>query len=297
MLGSRPTRDGDRHDDALHQGHAVQCGCQLGGDRARSWPLFARTWCRPRCDPCSERYATSMVFPLERDGAMLTATDIQARTGGQDAGLLENLEIIPPQARPGSGRHERVAAKGLGRADLFGRSPRVASAFPGSRGRFKDKPAVCLSYKYPSASRLRFQSRRLRCRAYWGAPISPTTASWCSGAWRQGGSIGATNFMTLAGKKWKQVADRRRFYHSARAVGEARPGSGPQRARSGERHPARLGRRRPCHRQDRHWPIAPSRTSRITGVAADIFYSGDDAASRRPPTAKVLFSPFEIRWK
>src|SRR5258705_13151141 len=53
-----------------------------------------RTWFAPTAlRACSERYETSMVFPLERDGAMLTATDIQARTGGKDAGLLENLSV------------------------------------------------------------------------------------------------------------------------------------------------------------------------------------------------------------
>jgi len=47
-----------------------------------------RTWIAPVATvACSERYATSMVFPLERNGAVLTATDIQARTGGgRDAG-------------------------------------------------------------------------------------------------------------------------------------------------------------------------------------------------------------------
>ena len=53
-----------------------------------------RTWIAPTAlRSCSERYTTSMVFPLERDGTLLTATDIQARAGGRDAGLLENLEV------------------------------------------------------------------------------------------------------------------------------------------------------------------------------------------------------------
>jgi hypothetical protein len=35
----------------------------------------------------------------------------------------------------------------------------------------------------------------------------------------------------------------------------------------------------------------------ITGIAADVFYSGEEAGSRSPADTKVLLSPFEIRWK
>ena len=34
----------------------------------------------------------------------------------------------------------------------------------------------------------------------------------------------------------------------------------------------------------------------LTGVAADIFYNGEDIKGRAPADAKVLVSPFEIRW-
>ena len=35
----------------------------------------------------------------------------------------------------------------------------------------------------------------------------------------------------------------------------------------------------------------------LTGVAADIFYNGEDVAGRAPADATVLVSPFEIRWQ
>ena len=61
-----------------------------------------RTWMAPAAlRPCSERYTTSMVFPLERDGGLLTATDIQARTGGQDAGPAREPGCRPSPEGPG----------------------------------------------------------------------------------------------------------------------------------------------------------------------------------------------------
>ena len=34
----------------------------------------------------------------------------------------------------------------------------------------------------------------------------------------------------------------------------------------------------------------------LAGVAADLYYSGDDVTARSPADAKVWLSPFEIRW-
>ena len=34
----------------------------------------------------------------------------------------------------------------------------------------------------------------------------------------------------------------------------------------------------------------------VTGVAADVFYGGDDAATIVPKDATVRLSPFELRW-
>ena len=34
----------------------------------------------------------------------------------------------------------------------------------------------------------------------------------------------------------------------------------------------------------------------LAGVAADVYYSGDDVTGRSPADAKVWLTPFEIRW-
>ena len=47
-------------------------------------------------------------------------------------------------------------------------------------------------------------------------------------------------------------------------------------------------------RADLAYRVKPDIT--LAGVAADLFYSGDDVTSRSPADAKVWLSPFEIRW-
>jgi uncharacterized membrane protein YfbV (UPF0208 family) len=34
----------------------------------------------------------------------------------------------------------------------------------------------------------------------------------------------------------------------------------------------------------------------VSGVAADLFYSGEDISARAPADARVMLTPFEIRW-
>ena len=46
----------------------------------------------PTIPSCAERYRNVMLFPLERDGALLTPADLQSRVG-KESGLLENVEI------------------------------------------------------------------------------------------------------------------------------------------------------------------------------------------------------------
>jgi hypothetical protein len=245
-------------------------------------------------DPCSERYATSMVFPLERDGAILTATDIQARTGGQDAGLLENLEIIPLKRGPAP----VVMSVSLPRGSAAPNSsvlPKGGISFPWQPRSLRDQPAVCLSYNIQLPADFDFNLGGL-LPGVLGRADQSDDHFLVQGAWRQGGSVGATNFTTLAGKKWKQVAD---------SEGPAFP-----RGRW-----VKLDQEVVLNTPDqengilRVWvdgALAIDKTDigyrtksdvRITGVAADIFYSGEDAASRSPADSKVLFSPFEIRWK
>ncbi len=55
--------------------------------QARNW-LFP-----PQIAACSERYLRTITFTLERSGALLSASDIQASTSGMDYGVLDNFTV------------------------------------------------------------------------------------------------------------------------------------------------------------------------------------------------------------
>jgi hypothetical protein len=48
----------------------------------------------PTIEPCSERYHNMAVFALERNGTMITAAELQAMSGGRDAGVMENVSFV-----------------------------------------------------------------------------------------------------------------------------------------------------------------------------------------------------------
>src|SRR5207253_1963353 len=107
-----------------------------------------RTWIAPSASAlaCSERYATSMIFPLERDGVVVTATDIQARMDGRDAGLLENLDVVRLKKGPVPIAMSVELPKGSA-APTSSVVPKGGISFPWHPRSLKDKSSVCLSYQ------------------------------------------------------------------------------------------------------------------------------------------------------
>lgn len=245
-------------------------------------------------DPCSERYATSMVFPLERDGAILTATDIQARTGGRDAGLLENLEIIPLKRGPTPIAMSVSLPKGSA-APNSSVVPKGGISFPWQPRSLRDQPAVCLSYNIQLPADFDFNLGGL-LPGVLGRADQSDDHFLVQAAWRQGGTVGSTNFVTLAGKKWKQVADSESFtFPRGRwvKVDQEVVLNNPDQENGILR--IWIDGALAIDKNDFGYRTKPD--VGIAGVAADIFYNGEDAASRSPADSKILLSPFEIRWK
>jgi hypothetical protein len=165
-----------------------------------------RTWLVPSTmQPCSERHSTSMVFPLERDGVVLTATDIQARTGGRDAGLIENVDVIRLKRGPVPIAMSVELPKGSA-APTSSVVPKGGLSLPWQPRTLKDKSTVCLSYQILLPSDFDFNLGGVLPGVFGGVEQSNDRFLVQLG-WRQGGAIGATNHVTLDGKKWKQQAE------------------------------------------------------------------------------------------
>ena len=114
-------------------------------------------------------------------------------------------------------------------------------------------------------------------------------------AWHQGGTVSATNFVTLDGKKFKQLADARGHHDPARAVGQIDQ-EVVLNAAEQENGILRLwiDGALAIDKADIAYRVKPDIA--VSGVAADLFYNGEDHLGRAPADARVMLSPFEIRW-
>jgi hypothetical protein len=253
-----------------------------------------RTWIAPSSlRSCSERYSTSMAFPLERDGALLTATDIQARSGGRDAGMLETLEVVRLKKGPSPIAMSVELPKGSS-TPTSSVVPKGGISFPWQPRSIKDKSTVCLSYQILLPSDFDFNLG--------GALPGLLGQSDQSGdrfltrlGWQQGGTISATNFATLNGKKYRQVADgegytipRGRWVQ----IDQELVLNAPEREDGLLR--VWIDGALAIDKADFAYRAKPDVT--LAGVAADLFYSGEDISARSPADTRVFLSPFEIRW-
>ena len=253
-----------------------------------------RTWLAPSTMPsCSERYSTSMVFPLERDGVVLTATDIQARTGGRDAGLIENVDVIRLKRGPVPIAMSVELPKGSA-APTSSVVPKGGLSLPWQPRSLKDKSTVCLSYQILLPSDFDFNLGGALPGVFGGVEQSNDRFLVQLG-WRQGGSIGATNYVTLDGKKWKQQAETEGY-----AIPRGRWVKIDQEVILNEPDLENgvlrvwLDGALAIDKADIAYRVKPDIT--LVGVAADVFYNGEDVSGRAPADAKVMLSPFEIRW-
>jgi hypothetical protein len=255
-----------------------------------------RSWVAPASlRPCNERYEVSMTFPLEREGAILSAMDIQARTGGSDAGLLENLQVTRLKKGPVPVAMSVELPKGSG-SPTTSVAPRGGISFPWQPRSLKDKSAVCLSYQMLLPSDFDFNLGGA-LPGLIGQADQSADRFLVRLSWQQGGAVGVTNFMTLNGRKFKQQTDaegsgipRGRWFQVDQEVVL----NAPDRENGTLR--IWIDGALVVDKADFAYRARPDVA--FAGVAADFYYTGEDAVTARSPAdATVWLSPFEVRWQ
>jgi hypothetical protein len=254
-----------------------------------------RSWIAPSSlQACSERYATSMVFPLERNGVILTAMDVQARAGGQDAGLLENMDVIRMKRGPVPVAMSVRLPKGSA-APSSSVVPKGGISFPWQPRSLKEQSAVCLSYQILLPSDFDFNLGGA-LPGIIGQADRSNDRFLVRLQWHQGGSTSVANYTTLDGKKFKQTAD-----GESSAIPRGRWVKVDQEVILNEPDKENgvlrvwLDGALAVDKIDLAYRVKPDTT--LTGVAADFFYTGEDLAARAPADTQVLLSPFELRWR
>ncbi|HXF54927.1 MAG TPA: hypothetical protein VNK52_12455 [Hyphomicrobiaceae bacterium] len=95
--------------------------------------------------PCAERYTNAMLFSWQRPGGeALSAADLQARLGGSDWGLLDNVRFV----RDGNGPAPVVLEVSLSKpaAPAAGRESRGGMGFRWLPSPLERASAACLTY-------------------------------------------------------------------------------------------------------------------------------------------------------
>jgi hypothetical protein len=254
--------------------------------------LAARSLLPSSTTPCAERYLTAMTFTLERGGEVLKAADLQSGMGGRDAGVARNLTVERLQDGPVSVAMAvdlpRAPAAGVAAADGNGVS------FPWEPRALRGQTGVCLSYrlKLPGDFNTSIGGALPGIR---GADDSSAAENGfvVRPVWRSTGQGGAEEVR----------AERRpvRLEWSGFALPRGRW------ARVDQELVLNAPKKKDgiyriwvdgalvVDRRDLELRAGPGMT--VSGVAASVFYGGEDAVARAPRDTRIWLSPFEVRWK
>jgi hypothetical protein len=252
-------------------------------------PLFVT----PTPTPCSQRYQHSMTFQLARGGVMLSAADLQSSLGGRDLGVIDNVSITPEKNGPVpvsmSIRLPRGAASPLSAAERKG-----GMSFPWEPRSLARAPAACVSYDVWLPADFDF-ARAGRLPGLIGADVTGQESFAARILWRPGGA-GAATLRTLSLGEARQPAlglegfalPRGQWFKIEQEVVLNTP------KQANGRLVVWIDGTMVAERND--LVFRTDAAVAVTGVAADVFYGGDDAATIVPKDATVRLSPFELRW-
>jgi hypothetical protein len=252
-------------------------------------PLFIT----PTPTPCSQRYQHSMTFQLVRGGVTLSAADLQSSLGGRDLGVIDNLSITSEKNGPVpismSVRLPKGAASPLSAADRKG-----GMSFPWEPRSLARASAACVSYDVWLPADFDF-ARAGRLPGLIGADVAGQESFAARILWRPGGG-GAASLRTLSSAEARQPAlglegfvfPRGQWFKIEQEVVLNTP------KQANGKLVVWIDGTTVGERSDLVFRADPSVA--VTGVAADVFYGGDDTTAIVPRDASIRLSPFELRW-
>jgi hypothetical protein len=252
----------------------------------------------PTATPCTERYTSSTTFSLQRAGVTLTAADLQSSLGGNDAGVLENLEIGPLKDAPDPRVLSVKLPQGSG-SPLSETQPKGGISFPWQPRAAGGQTAACLSYSVLLPANFEFHRGGV-LPGIRGADLSGQSpdAFLARMAWRTDRTGGASLRVVTGDKTERFVAEREAFsFPRGRWVKlelEAVLNT-PKQADGILR--AWVDGSLAIERTDMTYRSKPGVA--VSGVAADVFYGAEDASlsASAPKDTKLSLTPFELRWQ
>ena len=255
------------------------------------------TFARPYYEVCSTRYARLLAMQLDRDGAPLTAPDLQSVANGQDEGLLENMTIAQFKEGPSKFAMSVKLASGTA-AQRSESGAQGGISLPWIPSLMEQPKAACLSYNVYLPADFDFDQGGtlpgLFATTINGQYVdSPHVAANLS--WRGKGvpkmfvaSRDGTNQTAGAFDTIERVLPRGRWLHVDQEVILNTPGQSDG--------SVRLWFDGKLETEVKAAPLRPDATVAIAGVAGDVFFGGSGTSGKAKTDTTIWLSPFELRW-
>jgi hypothetical protein len=250
----------------------------------------------PAAAPCSERYISSTVFPLERAGVVLTAADLQSRLGGKDAGVIDNVSIARLEGGPAPVAMSVNLPRGAASPHAAS-GPKAGVSFPWQPRAVQGKTAACLSYSVLLPADFQFGRGGVLPGISGADRNDPAPDGFAARvAWRNGGRGGASNRVSIAGEVRMSPGEREPFQfprgrwvrlEQEVVLNKPKQADGVLRLW--------VDGRLEIDRTDITYRARPDVA--LTGVAVDVHYGFEDGDGAAPKDTRVSLTPFEIRWQ
>ncbi len=235
---------------------------------------------------CTERYLKMTAFGLERAGVMLTATDLQAMSGGRDFGVIDNVSVIRKDGATPAAMEVRLSKGASGRQGGMG--------FPWQPRALAGKTAACLTYQVFFPADFDFR-RGGRLPGFGSGPADAPQSQQvlvAVPAWSASGRSGAVLHvppgettliqaqadLNFARGRWVKVDQEVVLNTPKSADGVLRVWLDGELA---------------IERKEMNYRATDKVT--LSSVVADVHFTSSSAATDKP--ANVWLSPFEVRWQ
>jgi hypothetical protein len=252
--------------------------------------------------PCSDRYGNGTLFGMQNQaGGTISASDLQARLGGRDWGVLENTRIINATAAP-TPTIFQVALPKIDPTSSSNPAARSGMGFTWLPSKLPAANAACLSYHVWLPEDFQFGSGGSLPGMFGNDDSEPLAATPGSSfstrqAWNAEGQLqmramtpalprGQTleispNQLTLKRNQWVKIEQEIVLNDLDRSNGTIRVWvDGKQRFESKE------------------VVLRTTETTKFRGIVADVYYSNQAlTAVQAPKDTSMRMTPFELRWQ
>lgn len=248
----------------------------------------------PSMEPCTERYHNMTVFALERNGTMITPAEVQAISGGRDAGVIENVSVVRKDG-PSPVALQVNLPKGTASPHRTS-GPKGGMSFPWAPNALLGKTSACLTYHVQFPATFDF-NRGGRLPGLGGGIEGAVNSEYFAAplVWRGDGSGGSVVRVAKEGAAPVVVADNTVPLAKGRWLKvEQEVVLNAPKASDGV---VRIWVDGVLLAERTDIAFRGKAETSLSSVLADVHYGNSESASGSAKDAQIWLSPLELRWQ